>query len=153
MKRLLIVVGVLAVAVVGFILAVRSYKPPTPENLGATNGQLAPCPDSPNCVSSYATDPEHAMDPLPLTGSASEAQDQLSQIVMSMPRTEIVVNEPGYIRAEFRSQIMDFMDDVEFYIDEEAQVVHFRAAARLGRSDLGVNRQRMEEIGTAFATN
>jgi uncharacterized protein (DUF1499 family) len=41
---------------------------------------------------------------------------------------------------------MGFVDDVEFLIDDSAKVIHVRSASRLGQSDLGVNRQRIETI-------
>jgi uncharacterized protein (DUF1499 family) len=45
---------------------------------------------------------------------------------------------------------MGFVDDVEFYLDETSQVIHVRSASRLGQSDLGVNRQRIEAIRNKF---
>jgi uncharacterized protein (DUF1499 family) len=41
---------------------------------------------------------------------------------------------------------MGFVDDVEFLIEPNTQVIHVRSASRLGQSDLGVNRQRIEMI-------
>ena len=35
--------------------------------------------------------------------------------------------------------------------DDNAKTIHFRSASRIGYSDLGVNRRRMEEIRKAFA--
>jgi uncharacterized protein (DUF1499 family) len=67
-----------------------------------------------------------------------------------MPRATIVTAEPEYIYAEFRSRLLSFVDDVEFYLDDSAKLIHFRSASRLGRGDLGVNRQRMEEIRQRF---
>lgn len=122
----------------------------TPDNLGVENGRLAPCPSSPNCVSTQAEDPAHSIDPLAYTGSVEEAQTQILAILQSMERVAIVRNEPGYIHAEARSRIFRFVDDVEFTFDETAKLIHFRSAARLGQGDGGVNRNRMQGIVDAF---
>jgi uncharacterized protein (DUF1499 family) len=122
----------------------------TPDNLGVENGRLAPCPSSPNCVSTQAEDPEHRIEPLAYTGRVEEAQAQILAILQSMERITVVQNEPGYIHAEARSRIFRFVDDVEFSFDETAQLIHFRSAARLGHGDGGVNRSRMQGIADAF---
>ena len=67
-------------------------------------------------------------------------------VIKSFSRTNIVVNEPGYIYVEFRTAIMRYTDDVEFLFDESAKYIHFRSASRLGMSDMGLNRHRMEQI-------
>lgn len=122
-----------------------------PDNLGVVDGQLAACPDSPNCVSTQATDDEHRMDALSFTGDAAEAQARLLAILQGMERVTLITDEPGYIHAEARSRTFRFVDDVEFYFDADAQLIHFRSAARLGYGDMGVNRTRMQEISDAFA--
>ncbi|WP_036479809.1 DUF1499 domain-containing protein [Myxosarcina sp. GI1] len=112
-----------------------------PDNLGVTNGKLAACPDTPNCVNSQSDEKPAKIDPLPLA-SISE----IKQVVESMDKTTIVEETDNYLYAEFQSKLMGFVDDVEFYRDEAANVVHVRSASRLGKSDLGVNRKRVEEI-------
>ena len=117
---------------------------------GVINGRLADCPDESNCVSTQATDTEHLIDPLPYTQSVDEAQRQLEAIIRSMPHSRIVSSRRGYVHAEFSSLLFGFVDDVELAIDEKEHVVHFRSASRTGRSDLGVNRKRMEKIRQQF---
>lgn len=112
--------------------------------------QLAPCPKSPNCVSTLAEDDSKRMEPLPLSGSAVESVEAIKSVVESMGRAKVIVSEGGYIHAEFRSALFRFVDDVEFLADEAAGVVHFRSASRLGWSDLGVNRRRMEDIAARY---
>lgn len=115
-------------------------------------GQFAPCPDSPNCVSTQATDQEHGIAPYTFSGSPAEAMTGLLAIVNAMPRTTIVTQTDDYLHVEFRSRIFRFVDDVEFFVDDASKTVQFRSAARVGHSDLGVNRKRMEEIRTRFDT-
>ena len=112
---------------------------------GSADRRFAPCPASPNCVSSYATDVLHAVAPLPLPAD-DDAVSVLRRIVESFPRTTIVTVDGDYLRATFSSRIFRFVDDVEFLVDRDAAVVHVRSASRLGKGDLGVNRRRVEEI-------
>lgn len=106
---------------------------------------LAPCPNSPNCVSTEATD-EHRIEPFRFTSTSGEAKQRLVAVLRAMPRTAIVSGEGNTIRAEFRTRIFRFVDDGVFVIDEESKTIRFRSASRVGRSDFGVNRKRMEEI-------
>lgn len=110
------------------------------------SGQLQPCPDSPNCIASYEETALGRLEPLRFTDSPEEAMKRLEQLVLEMPRTRIVTLQPGYLHAEYRSWLFRFVDDVEFLIDAESRTIHFRSASRLGYSDLGANRQRMERV-------
>ena len=86
------------------------------------------------------------MDPIPYRGTPTEARERLLAVLRAWPRTRIVREEPGAVAAECRSRIFRFVDDVDFRFDDEARLIHFRSASRVGRSDLGVNRRRMEEM-------
>ena len=115
-----------------------------PDNLGIHNGQLSACPDSPNCVNSQASDTRHAIAPLPLKGSVEETQARLKALLSEEPRVTLVEEAPGYLRAEFSSKLMRFVDDVEFMIG--AAGVDVRSASRLGYADFDVNRERIERL-------
>ena len=106
--------------------------------------RFAPCPESPNCVLSFATDELHAIDPLPLP--ADDPMGALRDVVASFPRTKIVVEDGDYLHVTFTSLVFRFVDDVEFRIDREADVIHVRSASRVGYGDMGVNRRRVESI-------
>ena len=86
------------------------------------------------------------MDPIPYIGTPEEARERLLAVLRAWPRTEIVRDEPGAVTAVCRSRIFRFADDVDFRFDDRARLIHFRSASRLGRSDFGVNRKRMEGI-------
>lgn len=90
------------------------------------------------------------MPPLPLRGDADDAIERLAAIIEGMPRTRIVTRQDRYLHATFTSRIFRWVDDVELLVDEDAGVVHFRSASRVGHSDLGVNRKRMETIRDAW---
>jgi uncharacterized protein (DUF1499 family) len=117
-----------------------------PADLGVRNGQLRPCPSSPNCVSSESgTATEKLVAPFPAPAGPAELA-RLRGIVAAWPRTTVITESDGYLHAESRSRIMRFVDDVEFRYDAAAGVIHVRSASRLGESDLGVNRKRVEGL-------
>jgi uncharacterized protein (DUF1499 family) len=119
-----------------------------PSNLGARNGRLAPCPASPNCVSSQAdaTDAGHYVAPLAFKGDPQAAWDTLRRIVAESERAEIVAERDGYLYAEFASRLMGFVDDLECLLDARAHRIHVRSSSRLGYRDFGVNRERVESL-------
>ncbi|MFO7749165.1 MAG: DUF1499 domain-containing protein [Desulfobacteraceae bacterium] len=117
--------------------------------LGIENGQLAQCPASPNCVNSQAKDPKHSIEPIQFSGTSSEARNHILKLLKELKRSKIVTVEDNYIRAEFSSKLFRFVDDVEFYFpDTESTktIIHVRSASRVGYSDFGVNRKRIEQI-------
>jgi uncharacterized protein (DUF1499 family) len=120
-----------------------------PENLGVNNGRLAPCKRSPNCDSSQAdpSDTEHYIAAIPFKGDAMPA---VRQAVAAMPRTTVITEKRNYLYAEFRSKLLGYVDDVEFFYD--GNVIHVRSASRLGRRDFGVNRARIEQIRKLLET-
>ena len=149
----IIVIGTLAMLISLRIAAQRTQRP---SNLGVTNGQLAPCTTPLNCVSTQAIAGGQPMPAIPYTGSLAEAQALLLSVAQAMPRVTQVTDDkaasdPHYLAFVFRSSLMNFPDDVEFYFDDQAKLIHFRSAARVGRGDMGVNRARMVAITQAFA--
>lgn len=128
------------------VLALLSMTGSVPNNLGLTGGKLAPCPESPNCVSSLATDPRHAILPFVLDRSLDAAREELKQAASKLPRVRLVTERDNYLHFEFRSLVFRFVDDVEFHLDEAAKTIHVRSASRVGHSDFGVNRRRVESI-------
>ena len=134
-------------------MSLFSFSGTAPKDLGVNNGQLKACPDTPNCVSSQApaTDKEHAIAPFTYSGASSDAINRLKQIIEGMERSTINEASDNYLYAEFSSKLMGFVDDVEFYAPAGESIIHTRSAARLGKSDLGVNRKRTEEIRSQFS--
>lgn len=135
----------LLIPVVWGLLALPSWRRPV---LGLVEGQLRRCPDSPNCVCSEGETGEHAVEPLRFKDSPEAAWSRLITVVEATANARIVVNEAGYLRVEFVTPLMRYVDDVEFRLTAEA--IHVRSASRVGRSDLGANRQRVEALRLAF---
>ena len=123
----------------------------TPTRVGLVNGRLQPCPASPNCVCSQGKeDPKHAIEPLTFVGELAAAKQRLRAVINGMPRTKMAEERDDYWRVEFTSFFLRFVDDVEFLFDPQAKVIQVRSASRVGYSDLGVNRKRVEEIRKRF---
>ena len=121
----------------------------TISKLGIENGQLKECPATPNCVNSQAKDKNHFIEPILTTGPPLEAKKHILNILKELRRSNIKVVEDNYIRAEFTSSVFRFVDDVEFYFPDtksKKRIIHVRSASRIGHSDLGVNRKRIEQI-------
>jgi len=111
-----------------------------PPSLGASDGRLANCPDSPNCVCSFESRESHRVEPF----QADIAQ--VREVLEQLDGAKIVSTGPDYLHAEFSSRIFGFVDDVELLHDPDSGQTHIRSASRVGRSDLGVNRRRVEQI-------
>jgi uncharacterized protein (DUF1499 family) len=141
-------VGQPVVALSGRLLSLSGTQP---DDLGLSAGHLGDCPASPNCVSSEATDTEHFIEPLAYRGQPEAVFKALRSVVAELPRTEVMEATDRYLYVQFTSQWLGFVDDVEFALDPAAQHIDVRSASRLGESDLGVNRKRVETIRAALA--
>lgn len=140
MRKIMILLGV---ALSVFMIGCTGTRPTT---IGINNGSLSPCPAKPNCVASQAADEKHFSESFQYTTEKSVAIKCLKEIILSQPRTTIVSETDNYLYAEYTTACFRFVDDVEFYFPENEQVIHFRSASRLGYSDLGVNKKRIEAI-------
>lgn len=119
-------------------------------NPNTANAYLSPCPSSPNCVVTVNTDEKHAIDPIAYQVDRDTARETLLKVLDVTPRTEVIEETENYIHAIAKSRIFKFIDDVEFYFPEDENVIHLRSASRVGESDLGVNRRRIEQIRLAL---
>ncbi len=135
------------------IFIVSSCSAPRPNNLGIVEAKLSPCPDKPNCVSSFAaSEDEHFLPAIKIISNKERAHLKISGILTKNGSAKIISTTADYIHAEYTSSVFKFVDDVEFYFGID-QLVHFKSASRTGRSDLGVNKKRMEEIRFKFQQN
>jgi uncharacterized protein (DUF1499 family) len=129
-----------------------------PANLGVRDGRLKPPSAKPNSVSSQAAlYPDHPrlayarIEPLPLIGTAEATMERIAKIVAELPGARVVERREGYLYAVIETKLMRYHDDLEFWADPVARVVQVRSASRVGYSDRGVNRQRVESIRRALA--
>lgn len=150
MKILMIIVLVLITLVAiafGFIYWQNSQVPA----LGHSNGQLAPLSGNPNGVSTRTDNADTLVDPWPFKADQATTMEAIKAAVAAYGGADIVREEADYLRVVFVTPKMGFRDDAEFYLDDQARVVHFRSESRAGKSDLGLNRQRHEQLTTLYA--
>jgi uncharacterized protein (DUF1499 family) len=142
------------VIVLIFILSSCTGTRPTNLGLKEVNGRqsLNSCPDKPNCVISDSSDKDHYLSPIKVTSNKERAHKKVTGILSKNSSFKIISSNPDYIYAEYTSMIFRFVDDVEFYFGEEG-FVHFRSASRIGKSDLGANKKRIEDQRFKFQQN
>lgn len=122
-----------------------------PPDMGIVAGALRPCPGSPNCVSSDAPlDDDHHVPAFVLTGEGDPWM-AVRAAVDAMSRTTIVTDTGDYLHAEYRIAVFGFVDDLELHLRPDAGVIAVRSASRVGHSDLGVNRRRVEDLRERLA--
>ena len=113
------------------------------------DGKLRPCPSSPNCVSSESYTPSSRVEPLTFKGPPEKAWGNLRETIREMGG-KIQEEQEGYLWATFTSKVFRFVDDVEFRMVSPEGMIHVRSGSRVGYSDLGVNRKRVERLRTIF---
>jgi uncharacterized protein (DUF1499 family) len=131
-----------------FLICTSLPSPLTAETSALTI--MAPCPTTPNCVVSKGADAGHQIEPLVYQGDRDTAYADLLKVLTVVPRTVVTEKTDTYIRAESTSRIFHFVDDLEFYFPTGEKLIQVRSAARVGESDLGVNRRRLEQIRLAL---
>ncbi|MDX2465450.1 MAG: DUF1499 domain-containing protein [Porticoccus sp.] len=145
-----ILVGLVAIVSLYFIgLSISSRKQP---DLGLIEGQLRACPASPNCVCSERQDEVAFVEPLMTTTMGDSAWDNAKKAIVESGGV-IVTDQAGYLHAQFMTSIVRYIDDVELRMDDDNQVIHIRSASRVGYSDMGANRMRVEKIRMVFLKN
>ncbi|CAA6666854.1 unnamed protein product [Spirodela intermedia] len=152
-------------AIFHFRLLHLSGSPPLWDKAWLSRGaEESPClsalPATNNCVSTSedAGDSAHYAPPWnynPEDGrgpvSREAAMAELLEVVKSTnangftPR--IAEKKDDYLRVEYESPIMGFVDDVEFWFPPgEKPLVNYRSASRLGILDFDVNRKRIKAL-------
>ena len=127
-------------------MSLFSFSGTRPANLGVKDGRLAPCPSTPNCVSSDAAESVHAIAAFQLVALPADSWRALRTALDSLPRTKIITASDDYLHAECSSAIFGFVDDLELQLRPSRNSIAVRSAARLGHSDFGVNRKRVENL-------
>lgn len=125
-----------------------------PENIGIHDKQLTDCPNSPNCVSSQTQEKDHSIDPLGYQGEKKIAFIKLKKVIASLEGMTLVTQSHNYLHVECKSVFMGFVDDLEFYFPDDPpneKTIQVRSASRLGYSDFGVNRKRVEQLRKLYA--
>jgi len=129
-----------------FTMPLFSCSGTRPANLGIRDGRLTACPSSPNCVSSDAADTAHAVAPFQLTSSPQEGWRALRIVIDGLARANIISSTEDYLHVECTSAVFGFVDDLELHLRPSENLIAVRSASRLGHSDFGVNRKRVEQL-------
>lgn len=152
-KRALLglIVLITAVIIVFFGLGLYSETGSPP---GLSNGQLAPCPDKPNCVSSESSpSDDHSIAAFPVTPGMGEEPLLKVKEVIELLGGDVNFSNEQYLASTFTSDLFGFVDDVEFRVDQGSGLLHVRSASRVGYSDMDANRKRVEQIRTLLINN
>jgi uncharacterized protein (DUF1499 family) len=89
------------------------------------------------------------VEPLVFAGAPRLAWERLKAALREMGGT-IQEQSEQYIWVTFRTKIFRFVDDMEFRMAAEENAIHVRSASRVGYSDLGLNRRRVEDLRSRF---
>ncbi|MFK7889131.1 MAG: DUF1499 domain-containing protein [Gammaproteobacteria bacterium] len=120
-------------------------------SMGITDaGTLTACPDKPNCRCSDVSGDDHSIAPLVLKGDAQAAWSVLKNYVEAQPRFKVISNDDHYLHVEARTKLLRFTDDVEFHLRPDDGQIAMRSASRVGYSDLGANKKRLEAVRAAM---
>jgi uncharacterized protein (DUF1499 family) len=123
-----------------------------PDEIGIDPSGLRGCPKSPNCISSEAKDEQHAIEPFRLKGDTNTSWTLILDEIASMPRWTTVTATDSYIHVECKSRIFRFVDDLELYFNSSKGIISIRSASRIGYSDFGANRRRIELLRSELKT-
>jgi len=145
-KKKIIFRAHITILIILFAFPVFSFS----NEIRLTSMKLKQCPDSPNCVSSQSRSESHKISPLSYKSSAEEAMQQIKKIILALPRTTLIEEKNQYLHVEFKTFFLRFVDDVEIIVDDVEKKIHLRSASRVGHSDFGTNRRRIEEIKNKF---
>ena len=115
-------------------------------------GKLRACPNTPNCVSSETTGEKFIEQLKPTDTAELEALWDKSIKSLSEMGGKVEKQEDDFVWATFQSKLFKFTDDVEMRKDTETGVIQIRSSSRSGKSDLGVNRKRVEALRTAIGS-
>ena len=139
----------IALFVISAVLLTALSCASNPPKVQLVDGRLKACPNSPNCVSSESDSPSSRVEPLTFQGLPEKAWGDLKETIRDMGG-EIQEEHDGYLWATFTTRLFRFVDDVELRMVSTNGIIHVRSGSRVGYSDLGVNRRRVEKLRTLF---
>ena len=152
LKKFIYLTAIIGCMVFCFLLfsIIHLFLKDLPYNLGLKNQLLSLCPKTPNCVSSQEKYSQNIVQPITFEDSIEQAKEKIYRVINSMRGTRIITKKFLYMHVEFTTQVLRFIDDVEFFFDGSQSLIHVRSASRKGYWDLGVNRRRVETIRSEF---
>ncbi|KAI4356807.1 hypothetical protein L6164_000795 [Bauhinia variegata] len=153
---------ILKTSELAIIGAIFNFSGKKPEYLGVQKSSkaLALCPASKNCISTseniadlthYAPPWNYNPEGRKKLVNREEAMEELVEVIESTNpdkfTPKIVERKQDYLRVEYQSPILGFVDDVEFWFPPgKNSTVEYRSASRLGNFDFDVNRKRIKAL-------
>lgn len=118
--------------------------------VGTVDGRLRPCSSASNCACSEDSG-ESAVEPFAIPDGVSPrtAFEALEFVLMN--EADVRTRSEGYVHAVYTTPLLRFRDDFEARLDGGRDVIHVRSSSRVGRSDLGANRRRVEALRGAWS--
>lgn len=129
---------------------VSGFWPQPSEKPRLAEGKLRPCPGTPNCVCSENPDSQEWVEPIAYESMNHDKAWELLKKIIDDMGAAVLSEENEYLWSTFTVPLFGFVDDVEFRLDKAGKVIHVRSSSRLGFSDLGVNRNRVDDIRRRF---
>ena len=129
---------IFAVILALYFLALQSKRGEAP---GLSEGKLVRCSKKPNCVcSEFSQSEKHTVEAIDFDRSHLELVKKAVLAIGGNLRQE----SDQYWAFTFSSSFFGFIDDLEIRYDDNSKKLHFRSSSRVGHSDLGANRKRVE---------
>ncbi len=145
MKISLMIITLVLLSILGYFiyLAIKSHTGQAP---GLVNQQLSPCPDTPNCLcSEYPDDRGHYIEAIKVEAFSPELIHKIEAAILEAG-AKVIHKQADYIAAEYTTSLFRYVDDFEVRVSSEDRLIHIRSASRVGRSDFGANRKRIEQF-------
>ena len=103
----------------------------------------------PNCVNSDSGTGGSAIAPLQAT---TEQWQALKRWLAQQGDWTITVETADFVQAVVKTPLMQFRDDVQLAFKQQAGDIQVRSSSRLGISDMGANRRRIESLRAHLAS-
>ena len=143
LKIVLILTIFLGIAFVAKLFISGSESQKMPDQMTYSDNKLGICGEKPNCVSSFQQKEDtHYIGSITMRETLLlQIQEKLSEKGCTQEKIEV-----GYWYYKCRSSLFGFVDDVEVLYLAESETLHYRSSSRVGYSDMGANRKRVQEI-------
>ena len=149
LKNALISLLALLLLIVG-TLSYLVQRTPAMSDFG-TGQALSACPiDKPRCVSSLNQEVDFNIAAFEFSDDPQAAMARLKAAVEAQTNAEVIFADAQHLDVTFKTALMRFRDDVRFQLNAEAKRFDVRSSSRVGYSDLGVNRKRLEKLRARF---
>ena len=148
--RRILVITLLGILLLRWIFLLVMQFATSPVATGVVGGHLGPASAAPNGVCSLDR-PIEKYRYVPVHVNLDRTWGILVDYLKHRPRVRLELQQQDYLHATFRTPLLGFIDDVEFYLDRDQGRIEYRSASRIGYHDMGTNAARIKAvIGEVF---